>query len=188
MPTRRSDGSPLVAFKSARDGGVPFSKFYTADADEEKCRAAEKRISEAGGSPAVEVGKAEDTVGRIANRLNPYGLHFAFLDPYNLDQLPFSVIETLARFRHMDMLIHVRRPRPPAEFGRLWLCPSRVRWTGSHRVGEVLSTSSNHRRLPAHSSSLTGFQRSMPSDCHRLSMQNSSPEQRKISVFIGSCW
>lgn len=29
------------------------------------------------------------------------------MDPYNLQDLPFSVIETLARFQRMDMLIHV---------------------------------------------------------------------------------
>jgi three-Cys-motif partner protein len=101
------DGSPLVAFKSARDGGVPFSEFYIADTDEEKCRAAEKRLISAGGLPIVEVGEAAETARRIAKRLNPHGLHFAFLDPCNLEDLPFSVIETLAQFKHMDMLIHV---------------------------------------------------------------------------------
>ena len=34
-------------------------------------------------------------------------LHFAFLDPYNLEQLPFSIIEKLASVQRMDMLIHV---------------------------------------------------------------------------------
>src|SRR5664279_6425586 len=38
------DGSPLVAFKCARDGGVPFSEIHIADAAEEKCHAARARI------------------------------------------------------------------------------------------------------------------------------------------------
>jgi three-Cys-motif partner protein len=101
------DGSPLVAFKSARDGGVPFSEIHIADASEEKCRAAEQRIVKAGGSAIVEFGNAEDTVVRIASKLNPYGLHFSFLDPYNLEDLPFSVIEALAKFKHIDILVHV---------------------------------------------------------------------------------
>jgi hypothetical protein len=42
------------------------------------------RIVSIGGSPTAAVGKAEETVDRVVNRLNPYGLHFAFLDPYNL--------------------------------------------------------------------------------------------------------
>ena len=101
------DGSPLVAFKCARDGGVPFSGVHIADASENSCRAAEKRIISAGGSPMVEVGLAEETVLRIVRKVNPYGLHFAFLDPYNLDDLPFSVIESLSGLKRIDLLIHV---------------------------------------------------------------------------------
>lgn len=52
------------------------------------------------------VGEAEKTVDQIVARLNPYGLHFAFLDPYKLD-LPFSIISKLASCNRMDMLIHV---------------------------------------------------------------------------------
>ncbi len=50
------DGSPLVAFKSARDGGAPFSEIYLADISEENCRAAEKRLANAGGSARIDVG------------------------------------------------------------------------------------------------------------------------------------
>lgn len=105
--SEKIDGSPLVAFKCARDGGVPFSEIHIADASEESCRAAEKRIVSIGGSPTAAVGKAEETVDRIVKRLNPYGLHFAFLDPYNLDDLPFSVLEAFSRLKRIDMLIHV---------------------------------------------------------------------------------
>ena len=101
------DGSPLVAFKSARDGGVPFSEIHIADLSEESCRAAEQRIANAGGSAKAEVGNADETILRIARKLKPHGLHFAFLDPYNLEALPFSVIEVLAGFKHIDVLIHI---------------------------------------------------------------------------------
>jgi len=101
------DGSPLVAFKSARNGGVPFSEIHIADSSEESCRAAEQRLTDAGGSAKTEVGNADATVIPIARKLNPNGLHFAFLDPYNLEALPFSVIEVLAKFRHIDVLIHI---------------------------------------------------------------------------------
>jgi three-Cys-motif partner protein len=101
------DGSPLVAFKSARDGGVPFTGIYIADAAEESCRAAERRLLNVGGVPIVDAGPADQTAPRIVNQLNPYGLHFAFLDPYNLQDLPFSVIESFGRLKYIDMLIHV---------------------------------------------------------------------------------
>lgn len=101
------DGSPLVAFNCARDGGEPFSEIHIADSEKEKVTAAAKRIADAGGTAATYVGKAEDTVPQIVERVNPYGLHFAFLDPYNLDALSFSVIQALSRLKHVDMLIHV---------------------------------------------------------------------------------
>ena len=101
------DGSPLVAFKSARDGGAPLSEIHVADLEEEKVTAAAKRIGGAGGAATTYVGKAEDVATRIVERLNPYGLHFAFLDPYNLDDLPFSVIRAFSDLRRIDMLIHL---------------------------------------------------------------------------------
>jgi three-Cys-motif partner protein len=101
------DGSPLVAFKSARDGGAPFSQIHIADLEEQKVTAAAKRIADAGGAAATYVGKAEDVAMQIVTRLNPNGLNFAFLDPYNLDSLPFTIIESLAHLRRIDMLIHV---------------------------------------------------------------------------------
>ena len=101
------DGSPLVAAKTARDGGAPFSNIFIADASEALCRAAEERIVRAGFSPTVEVGTAEETVGRIVKKLSPYGLHFVFLDPFNLQDLPFSVITALARLKRVDLLMHV---------------------------------------------------------------------------------
>ena len=101
------DGSPLVVFKSARDGGEPFSEIHIADLHEEKVSAATQRITKAGGGATTYVGKAEDVAAKIVARLNPHGLHFAFLDPYNLDALPFSVIEALGHLRYIDMLIHV---------------------------------------------------------------------------------
>jgi three-Cys-motif partner protein len=101
------DGSPLVAFKGAREGGVPFSEIHVADADAEKCTAAATRITNLGGAALKYVGRAEEIAQEIVPRLNPYGLHFAFLDPFNLDDLRFSAIEALSRLKRIDMLIHV---------------------------------------------------------------------------------
>lgn len=101
------EGSPLVAFRCAREGGVPFSEIHIADADDVKCTVAAKRIANAGGVAITDVGRAEDTAARIVGRLNKYGLHFAFLDPFNLDDLPFSVIEAFSRLKRIDLLIHV---------------------------------------------------------------------------------
>jgi three-Cys-motif partner protein len=101
------DGSPIVAFKCAREGNARFSEIHIADADPVKLNAAATRISNAGGVANQHAGAALEAVKSVANFINPSGLHFAFLDPYNLQDLPFAVIETLSRFQRMDMLIHV---------------------------------------------------------------------------------
>ena len=101
------DGSPLVAFKSARQGGARYSEIHLADADSTKRSAAAARIARAGGATTQHPGTAAEAAEQVGEHLNPLGLHFAFLDPYNLQDLPFLVIEKLSRFQRMDMLIHV---------------------------------------------------------------------------------
>jgi len=101
------DGSPLVAAMKAREGGAPFSDIFVADLELPYPDAAAKRLSARGFSAKQFIGAAEDTVTRIVPLLNPYGLHFAFMDPFNLDSIPFSIIENLARLKRMDILIHV---------------------------------------------------------------------------------
>ena len=101
------DGSPLIAYKCATEGGVGFSEIHIADADGDKCAAAAKRIANSGGTAVTEVGPAKFTAPHIIARLNKFGLHFVFLDPFNLKDLPFSVIEEFSRLKRIDMLIHV---------------------------------------------------------------------------------
>jgi three-Cys-motif partner protein len=99
------DGSPLVAFEAARS--APFSAIHLADLDEDKCNASLTRIKNRGGDAKTYVGPADRTVEQVCAALNPYALHFAFLDPYSLGALPFEVIRRLSGFKRMDMLIHV---------------------------------------------------------------------------------
>jgi three-Cys-motif partner protein len=101
------DGSPLVAFKAARHSRTDFSDLHFNDIDQENTNALAKRISQLGSAANYYSEPAGIAVGRIAYALNPAGLHFAFLDPYNLENLPFSIIQRLAKFPRMDMLIHV---------------------------------------------------------------------------------
>jgi three-Cys-motif partner protein len=101
------DGSPLVAFKTARQGKVPFSQIYIADESEENGLIAQRRLTAAGASVVTEIGPAKDTAVRIATRLNKLGLHLVFLDPFSLGDLPFSVIQRFADLKYVDMLIHV---------------------------------------------------------------------------------
>lgn len=101
------DGSPLVAFKAAASGMAPFSEIHLADVEPEFSAAAAQRIVNAGGTAFAYAGPAEKTAKEIVSRLNPHGLHLAFLDPFNLADLSFEVIRTLAAVKHVDFLMHV---------------------------------------------------------------------------------
>jgi three-Cys-motif partner protein len=99
------DGSPLVAFKAAQ-ASVPFTETHFNDFDAQKSSAVDARIRALGGAPICYSDPAELAVDKIVAAVNPSGLHFAFLDPYNLEGLSFDIIRKLSKLK-VDMLIHV---------------------------------------------------------------------------------
>jgi three-Cys-motif partner protein len=101
------DGSPIVAFNAGRASGHPFSEVHLSDLDTQNTSALAHRIKARGGAATSYVGDAGLVVDQVVNAINPYGLHLAFLDPFNLSQLPFSIIERMLKVQRMDMIIHV---------------------------------------------------------------------------------
>lgn len=103
------DGGVVAAWKKSRDGGAPFTQVYIGDLDMQRREAAATRLRQLG-APVVEVeGIAVQSVQKIVAGLNPYGLHFAFLDPFNLEALDFSIIKSLSKLKRIDMLVHVNQ-------------------------------------------------------------------------------
>jgi len=105
--TQAIHGSPLVAWHEAVDRGAPFTEVHVADADAQMSDAVSARLSKARAPVFAETGPADQTVDRVIAKLNPFALHFAFLDPYNLGALPFEVICKLAKLKRIDILIHI---------------------------------------------------------------------------------
>ena len=101
------DGSPLVAYKIARRSKTRFSELHFNDLDPENSAALMHRINALGGSGGSYCKSAEVVVDEIIDAVKIRRIHFAFLDPYNLESLPFSIIRRLASLPRMDMLIHV---------------------------------------------------------------------------------
>jgi three-Cys-motif partner protein len=102
------DGSPLVAYKAAAQAsGVPFTEIHLNDLVPANSAAVEKRIRALGGVPICYNDQAGVAVDKIVAAVNPNGLHFAFLDPYNLEGLSFDIIRKLSKLKRVDMLIHV---------------------------------------------------------------------------------
>jgi three-Cys-motif partner protein len=101
------DGSPVVAWRKSVESGAPFTQVQIADAERVLVDTARIRLARAGAQVSSEAGPAIQAVDAVLNKLDRYGLHFAFLDPYNLAAIPFEVIRKLASIRRMDILIHV---------------------------------------------------------------------------------
>ncbi|MGE3872502.1 MAG: three-Cys-motif partner protein TcmP [Parvibaculaceae bacterium] len=103
------DGSCVAAWCKSVEGGTPFSAMYIADSDDQRLSYAVQRLR-ALKAPVVPIhGPAVETVKAIKNRLNPYGLHFAFIDPFNLGAFDFDVMKTLSGLKRIDMLVHVSK-------------------------------------------------------------------------------
>lgn len=100
------DGSPLVAWKASQLGGAEFTAVHISDSHAPWLEAAERRLRGAGAAVVAHDGSALEVALKLTGSLNAYALHFALLDPFDLD-LPFELIRTLAAFRRMDLLIHV---------------------------------------------------------------------------------
>lgn len=103
------DGSCVAAWKESVRTNTPFTQVFIADADGQRRAYAAHRLKNLG-APVIEIdGDAVAAARRLSDRLSPQGLHFAFLDPYNLAAFDFSVVELLSRFRYIDMLVHISK-------------------------------------------------------------------------------
>jgi three-Cys-motif partner protein len=101
------DGGVVAAWKMSVESDAPFTQIYVADLDTVRRDAAVARLKKLG-APVIELhGDALAAAKDVAAKLNPHGLHFAFLDPFSLEALNFEIIEKLSRFQHMDILVHV---------------------------------------------------------------------------------
>lgn len=104
------DGSAIVAVKAAlhpsKGKAAPFSHAYVADLEAANVAASVKRIERVPFPVSDFVGTAEKTASEVASALPKRGLHLAFLDPYDLSTLSFSIIRTFSRVPNVDLVIH----------------------------------------------------------------------------------
>jgi len=101
------DGSAVAAWKISREGAAPFSRVYVADIDDARRAACVERLRRLDAPVSELAGSAIQASSQFVSDVDPYGLHFAFLDPFSLGALDFRIIQSLARLRRIDMLVHV---------------------------------------------------------------------------------
>ncbi|HEX7055426.1 MAG TPA: three-Cys-motif partner protein TcmP [Burkholderiales bacterium] len=105
--SRFFDGSPLVAFKESARTGTAFTHLHLGDEQQEFCAAVEQRLQKLGAKVQTHPLKADAAAKRIVRALDDAAINLAFLDPFNLGDLPFSILETFSRLRRIDLVIHV---------------------------------------------------------------------------------
>lgn len=99
----RDGGAPL-AWRALADS-APFTKMLVGDIDSERATACEQRLK-AIGAPALSfVGPAVETAKSMTAQIPPGSLCMAFIDPYNLERLSFSIIEQFAKLK-VDLAIN----------------------------------------------------------------------------------
>jgi three-Cys-motif partner protein len=84
-----------------------FASIEISDVEPELLAAATTRLHKLNAPVRTTPGPAIRAIIKIVSSLNQYGLHFALLDPHNLGALSFSIIEQLAKLKHIDILVHV---------------------------------------------------------------------------------
>jgi len=103
------EGSAVAAWTISQECGAPFSEIYVADIDDERRAATIARLKRLEAPVKELAGSATDAAGKFVKIVNPYGLHFAFIDPYSLGAMDFNIIQSLATLKHIDMLIHISK-------------------------------------------------------------------------------
>ena len=101
------DGSPVVAFKESLRTSTAFTQLHLGDEQQAFCTAAEERLRELGAPVRTYPLKAEPAAKRIVRALDDGAINVAFLDPFNLGDLPFTILETFSTLRRIDLVIHV---------------------------------------------------------------------------------
>jgi three-Cys-motif partner protein len=98
------DGGAVVAWRALSDT-APFSQMLVGDIDSHRAHACAERLRKIGAPVTQFVGPADETIREMVASVPPRTLCMAYIDPYNLELLSFSLIEALAKLK-VDLAIN----------------------------------------------------------------------------------
>ena len=99
------DGGAVVAWRSlCKD--APFTNMFVGDLIEERAAACARRLQALGAPARSFPGPAQETVKAMVAAVPPRSLCMAFIDPYNLEFLSFSLLQKLSELRKIDLAIN----------------------------------------------------------------------------------
>lgn len=99
-------GGAQIAWQHSRRDGAEFTACLVGDLDPSRASACADRLVALGAPAMVFPGAAELTVDQMLEKIPTSALCLAYLDPYNLQYLSFSIIEKLAKLKYVDFAVH----------------------------------------------------------------------------------
>jgi three-Cys-motif partner protein len=100
------DGGAMVAWRQSVLANCPFTSVMIGDLDPDRSQACEARLIAAGAPVTRFDGPATETAVAMADAVPHSALCLAYIDPYNLEHLSFSMIERLAKLKYIDFAVH----------------------------------------------------------------------------------
>jgi three-Cys-motif partner protein len=100
------DGGTMIACRQATTCIVPFTSVLVGDLDSGRAEACGARLKAIGAPVKRFIGPAIETVRDMIKEVPRGALSLAYIDPYNLEYLAFSIIETLATLQNIDFAVH----------------------------------------------------------------------------------
>lgn len=100
------DGGAMTAWRQSVSSGCQFTTVMIGDLDEERAAACQARLMAIGAPTQRFDGPAAETVLGMVEAVPRGALCLAYIDPYNLEHLSFSIIERLAQLPNIDFAVH----------------------------------------------------------------------------------
>lgn len=99
-------GGSVVAWQQSVDSDCPFTSVLVGDLKPERAGACEERLRALGAPVRKFEGPATATTPEMIEHVPANALCLAYIDPYNLEFLSFSIIQALAKLKHIDFAVH----------------------------------------------------------------------------------
>jgi three-Cys-motif partner protein len=103
---RTRPGGAQIAWLHSLLDDVAFTSCFVGDIDPDRSSACHARLKAMGAPVQSFTGSASSTVDEMIRAIPTSALCLAYLDPYNLQYLSFSVIEQLAKLQYVDFAVH----------------------------------------------------------------------------------
>lgn len=99
------DGGAMLAWRTLAES-APFTAMLVGDLKSDRSAACEQRLKAIGAPATFFVGPAVETVKSMVPAIPRGSLCMAYVDPYSLELLSFSILQELASLKNIDLAVN----------------------------------------------------------------------------------